>query len=207
MSKGLTTATNDSGTSTDSVESRILDAALVQFEKQGFKKTTIEDIARQASVDRVTVYRRIGSRDDVVKAVTAREVQRVVVELAEFAGGFDTADDLVAGLFAAVVNRWRTHPFAQRMLSMEPERALGQLTTEGGAPFTMTVAAMVAILHDATTRGLFPELPDQVARVEIVCRIVHSFILQPVGTIPMDSDAELEAFARRYLVPILNPES
>ncbi|WUI72242.1 TetR/AcrR family transcriptional regulator [Nocardia sp. NBC_00403] len=38
----------------DSVESRILDAALIQFTKVGVKKTTIEDIARQADVDRVT---------------------------------------------------------------------------------------------------------------------------------------------------------
>lgn len=206
MSKALTTATNDSAAGTDSIEARILDAALVQFEKQGFKKTTIEDIARQASVDRVTVYRRIGSRDDVVKAVTAREVQRVVAEIVELSGGFDTADELVAALFTAVVNRWRTHPFAQRMLSLEPERTLGQLTTEGGAPFTMTVAAMVVILQGAAARGLFAELPDT-ARVEIVCRIVHSFILQPVGTIPMESDAELEAFARKYLLPILAPEA
>ncbi|WP_040697921.1 helix-turn-helix domain-containing protein, partial [Nocardia vinacea] len=55
-------------------ETRILDAALVQFSKVGVKKTTIEDVARQAGVDRVTVYRRVGSRDDLVQAVISREV-------------------------------------------------------------------------------------------------------------------------------------
>jgi AcrR family transcriptional regulator len=189
----------------DSVESRILDAALVQFEKQGFKKTTIEDIARQASVDRVTIYRRIGSRDDVVSAVNTREVQRVLTQLGDLADRIDNADELVVGMFAAVLSSWRTHPFAQHMLTVEPERVIGALTVDGATPFTLTVAAMGAILQGAMVRGVFPELPDLFARVEIICRIVHSIILQPAGSIRLESEEDIEAFARQYLIPILIP--
>jgi AcrR family transcriptional regulator len=204
VSQAPTTSSNPPVTS-DPVEARILDAAVVQFEKQGFKKTTIEDIARQASVDRVTIYRRIGSRDDVVSAVNTREVQRVLGRLADLADRIDTADELVVGMFAAALNSWRTHPFAQHMLTVEPERVVGALTIDGATPFTLTVAAMGAILQGAVARGVFPELPDLFARVEIICRIVHSVILQPVGSIALESEEDIEAFARQYLIPILIP--
>uniref|UniRef100_UPI00245473F4 TetR/AcrR family transcriptional regulator n=1 Tax=Nocardia cyriacigeorgica TaxID=135487 RepID=UPI00245473F4 len=91
---------------TDSIESRILDAALDQFGQLGIKKTTIEDIARKAGVDRVTVYRRIGSRDDVVRAVALREVNAVLTELDDVAARNDTLADLVADIFVTVVTRW-----------------------------------------------------------------------------------------------------
>ncbi|MET8876971.1 QsdR family transcriptional regulator [Nocardia sp. NPDC004604] len=187
----------------DSVAARILDAALIQFEKVGVKKTTIEDIARQADVDRVTVYRRIGSRDDVVRAVMTREVESLLAELDAISARNDNVDTLVADIFVTVITRWRTHPLVNRMLALEPERVLPQLTTDGGPIFTMSVAATATTLRSAVENGLLPDAADLDTRAEIVCRIVHSFILQPHGTITLESEADLETFARRYLVPII----
>ncbi|MGO4617485.1 TetR/AcrR family transcriptional regulator [Nocardia sp. 2YAB30] len=187
----------------DSVEARILDAALIQFEKVGVKKTTIEDIARQADVDRVTVYRRIGSRDDVVRAVMTREVESLLAELGSISARNNTAEDLVADIFVTVITRWRTHPLVNRMLALEPDRVLPQLTTDGGPIFTMSVAATAAVLRSAVRNGLLTDASDLDTRAEIVCRIVHSFILQPHGTIALESEDALRAFARTYLVPII----
>ncbi|NNH74701.1 TetR/AcrR family transcriptional regulator [Nocardia uniformis] len=197
------TTSSNTRESTDSVEARILDAALVQFEQVGIKKTTIEDIARRAGVDRVTVYRRVGSRDDVVQIVATREVQRVLAALAEIAERHSTLPDLVADLFVTVVTRWRTHPLVDRMLSLEPERLLPQLTTAGAPSFTMAVATTATLLQGAVDSGLLPDSPGLLTRAEIVCRFVHSLILQPDGSIPLATTAELDTFARDYLVPII----
>ncbi|MFE3445818.1 TetR/AcrR family transcriptional regulator [Nocardia sp. NPDC059180] len=188
---------------TDSIESRILDAALEQFGQLGFKKTTIEDIARKAGVDRVTVYRRIGSRDDVVRAVTLREVNSVLTELDEVADRNDTLDDVVADIFVTVVTRWREHPLVQRVLTLEPDRVLPQLTTEGGPAFMVSTAAGAAAIRKVVERGPLPEAPDLDTRVEVACRFVHSLLLQPAGTIPLDTDEQMAEFARNYLVPIV----
>ncbi|WP_280232900.1 TetR/AcrR family transcriptional regulator [Nocardia cyriacigeorgica] len=188
---------------TDSIESRILDAALVQFGQLGFKKTTIEDIARTAGVDRVTVYRRIGSRDDVVRAVTLREVNAVLTELDEVAARNDTFADLVADIFVTIVTRWRAHPLVQRMLTVEPDRVLPQLTTEGGPAFMVSTAAGTAAIRTAVERGMLADSPDLNTRVEIACRFVHSLLVQPVGSIPLDTDEQMAEFARRYLAPIV----
>lgn len=188
---------------TESIEARILDAALVQFQRLGVKKTTIEDVARQAEVDRVTVYRRIGSREDLVRSVTAREVQSVLAELHELPAQHDTIESVVAAVFVTVVTRWRTHPLVERMIALEPDRLLPQLTTDGASFFTMASTASTAILRQALRDRGLAEIPDLSTRVEISCRIVHSLILQPVGTVTLDTTDDLETFAHQYIVPIV----
>lgn len=187
----------------ESVEGRILDAAFEQFALVGVKKTTIEDVARRAGMDRVTVYRRIGSRDHLVNAVAEREVRKVLAELEEISQRHRAIEDLIADVFVTVVTRWRAHPLVARMLAFEPERLLPQLTTEGGPSFRMSVEAAAATLRRAVDEGLLPDAPDLTVRAEIVSRIVHSMILQPAGTIDLESEEDLAAFARRYLVPIV----
>lgn len=204
MTSALVTST-DAPETDDSVRARILDAALVQFEKVGVKKTTIEDIARQAGVDRVTVYRRVGSRDDVVAAVYDREVARVLAELAAIPARHDNVADLVADIFVTVITLWRSHPLVTRMLALEPERVLPRLTTDGASTFATSIAVTEAVFRQAIRDGLLPETPDIQARAEIVCRIVHSLVLTRAGLVPLESDEELSAFARTYLMPIINP--
>lgn len=185
------------------VEARILDAALLRFEKVGVKKTTIEDIAKEAGVDRVTVYRRIGSRDDVVQAVITRESAAVLAGLADIATSLDTLDELVAETFILIMRQRREHAMLNRMLSLEPDKILPRLTIDGAPVMAMSVAATIGVLEEAVRRGLLPDHPDLAARAEVVCRVVHSLFLAPATAITLDTDDQLGEFARTYLAPIL----
>ncbi|MGV9680314.1 TetR/AcrR family transcriptional regulator [Nocardia sp. NPDC003482] len=187
----------------DEVEERILDAALSRFQEVGVKKTTIEDVARHAGVDRVTVYRRLGSRDDLVAAVVRREVGAVLAEIAGIPDRHDTLDGLVADIFVTVVTRWRAHPLVRRMLDIEPERVIMNLTVAGANVFAMSVATAAAALEQAVDRGLLAPVPDLTARCEVICRVVHSLILTPQGALDLATEERLADFARRYLVPIV----
>lgn len=55
---------------------RLLDAAETCFARIGLSKTTVEDIAREASVSRATVYRYFSGRDEVVSGVILRGAGR-----------------------------------------------------------------------------------------------------------------------------------
>ncbi|WP_051499759.1 TetR/AcrR family transcriptional regulator [Nocardia sp. BMG51109] len=188
---------------TDDIETRILDGALIRFQKVGVKKTTVEDIAREAGVDRVTVYRRMGSRDDLVQAVVNREVGAVLEEISAIPERHDALADLVADMFVTVITRWRTNPLVERMLSVEPERVVMKLTADGGTTFAMSVTATAAALDRAVARGLLEPAPDMLTRAEIVCRVVHSMVLAPEGAVRLHTEAELSDFARTYLTPIV----
>lgn len=199
----VATATQSPLDQQESIESRILDAALVQFANVGVKKTTIEDIARRAGVDRVTVYRRIGSRDDVVQAVTTREVATVLTELGDISARHDDIGDLISAIFVTVVTRWRAHPLVNRMLLLEPERVMTKLTVESAETLAMSIAATAAALQGAADRGLLPDMPDLTTRAELLCRVIHSLIVAPHGTLQLQTEAELDAFARGYLTPLV----
>ncbi|MDN5758650.1 MAG: TetR/AcrR family transcriptional regulator, partial [Tomitella sp.] len=73
----------------------ILDAAEAQFAEVGARLTTLNDIARRARVGRATIYRRIGGRDEVARAVTTRSATRLIEEIAEVARAATTLEDLV----------------------------------------------------------------------------------------------------------------
>ena len=57
----------------DPAAAAILDAAVVEFERQGFRRVALDDVARRAGVSRMTIYRRFASRDELVSAVIDRE--------------------------------------------------------------------------------------------------------------------------------------
>ena len=57
-------------------QDRLLDAAEACFGRFGIVKTTIEDVAKEASVSRATVYRYFSGRDEVVSGVILRATER-----------------------------------------------------------------------------------------------------------------------------------
>ena len=194
---------NSPATSVDSIEDRILEAALQQFGEIGIRKSTIEDIAKRAGVDRVTVYRRIGSRDDVVKSVLSRETAKVINELDDIAVKYDSLEERVAQTFITILDRARSHIIFSRLLSLEPEFSLPRLTTDGQSIMAMAVLATLQTLQKAVEDGLLDDAPDLAVRAEVIVRIVHSFVMTPRATVPMDTTEEMDTFARNYLVPIL----
>lgn len=56
----------------DTTSERIVTAALELFSQQGVKKTDLDEVARQAGVTRVTVYRYFGDKEGLVRAACQR---------------------------------------------------------------------------------------------------------------------------------------
>lgn len=183
----------------------ILDAAEVQFSEVGVRLTTVNDIAQRAGVGRVTVYRRIGGRDEIAQAVTARSAARLIEEVVATARAAETIDDMIGNVFAATVLRMREHPVWNRMLTLEAASSLPRLTTDGGSLLTTATHAAVAILQEAVESGLMPAVDDLSARAEVVVRVAHSVVLTPQAVVPLGSRDELSSFARSHLLPIVVP--
>ncbi|WP_234713968.1 helix-turn-helix domain-containing protein, partial [Mycolicibacterium chlorophenolicum] len=62
--------------------SQILDAAVVEFERHGFRRVALDDVARRAGVSRTTIYRRFANKDELVGAVIERENTRLFADIA-----------------------------------------------------------------------------------------------------------------------------
>lgn len=187
---------------TDPATIEILDAALEVLQTLGIRKSTIEDIARRASVDRVTVYRRLGTKNDVVAAVLAREAYLVFERALASAGKDRTVDERVATIFADLVLDLRRNALFARLMAVDPETTLPQVASGAGDLLRLAVEfARTALLGDVETES--PR--DLVARIEIVVRLIHSLFLTPDAVVELDSRAQLMRFAKKYVVPIVVP--
>ncbi len=181
----------------------VLDAALAQFEDLGIRRSTIEDIARRAGIDRVTVYRRVGSKDDVTQTVIAREVHRMMEEVVAASASLPTFEERIAVAFTTAIQHVRTNTLYNRLLALEADTVLPHLTTNASPLLGIGVAAAAGLIRQAQQDGILGQVGDPQTVAEILARIVHSFVLTPQGVLALQTDAELNAFARSHLAPIV----
>jgi len=181
----------------------VLDAALAQFEEIGIRRSTIEDIARRAGIDRVTVYRRVGSKDDVIQAVLAREARRLIDQVSAATAPLPTLEERITTAFAATVLHIRRNALFNRMVALDGDTFLPRITTQASPLLTMGIAAAVGLLDQAQADGLLEPVPDPAGISEILIRLVHSFVLTPDGAVTLQDRAALEAFARTHLTPLV----
>jgi AcrR family transcriptional regulator len=175
---------------------RLVDAALRCMGRQGTRKTTADDIAREAGVSRATLYRTFpGGKDAVTHAVVETEVARFFSGLAVVMGeAHDLADVLVAGIVYSA-DRLSSHEALTYLLDHEPEVVLPYLTF---APLDAVLAAASAFTAPFFGRWLEPEQAGRAA--EWAVRIVISYL-----ACPQDTDLTDERQARRLVTSFLVP--
>lgn len=180
----------------------ILDAALDVFADIGVRRATVDDIAKRAGVGRVTVYRRIGGRNEVLSAVLIREASRLFSDVRAAAEAADTYADRVVTAFATTVTTVRGNPVWNRLIELEPASVLEQLTLNGTYILSAAVEATADILRTSDTTLDDDELAS---RAEILVRITHSILLTPQVRVPLTDYADVEKFARDHLLAIAGP--
>ncbi|MEP9394854.1 MULTISPECIES: TetR/AcrR family transcriptional regulator [Gordonia] len=180
----------------------ILDAALAVFADIGIRRATIDDIAKRAKVGRVTVYRKVGGKNEILVAVMIRESGRLFDQVRAAAERADSYADRVVNAFATTVTAIRENPVWNRILELEPGNVLDQLTLNGSFLLAGAVEATADVLRSPDA-----ELDDEevLARAEILVRITHSILLTPNVRLPLSTYAEVEEFARKHLLTIAQP--
>jgi len=75
----------DANSSRPETAVRITDAARLCFRRQGFRRTTVDDVAREAGISRRTYYRYFKSLEEVMARVAEIETRRALLEAREVA--------------------------------------------------------------------------------------------------------------------------
>jgi len=189
----------------DSTNARILDAALDLFADIGISRVSADDIARQAGVNRATLYRRVGAKDVIVRAALVRETTRVLEQISSRLRHLDPADSEAAAErvtlgFATTVILLRTNPILVKLLAVDRDRTLAAITVGAGDILALATAFVAEELF--ATAGAVRD-PETVAGM--VVRLVHSLVLTPDAPPRLRDEPELRAFAAGYLVPALLP--
>lgn len=190
----------------DDVTARILTAAREQIETVGWRRSTIEDIAKRARLGRATVYRKFPSKQVLLDAVIDAGVREYLAGSTAAVTNQPTIEDRIAESTRFTVEFLRNHPILTRLIETEPETVLPLLTVDAGPLIQLVDGFSVAVWHRELYDGN-PMTDKQRQHLQIVAelhtRLTLSFILTKNTAIPLDTPEQTRTFARNYLAPML----
>ncbi len=161
---------------------RILDAALELFGRHGVNATSLQMIADTIGVTKAAVYHQFPAKEQIVLAVTARELGRLgpVLERAEaLGGGAQARDDLLVEVIGMAVRDRRlvsTLQFDPVVVALLAEhepfrrfmmRLYGVLLADAGEDARIEGAMLSGAISSAVMNPMVADIDDDTLRVRL----------------------------------------
>ncbi len=184
------------------LERRLVEAALRCIGRWGVRKTTLDDIAREAGVSRATVYRAFpGGKERLLDAVFCHEAGRFFHEVDPDLRAAATLDDLLTIGIAAALQLVADHEVLHAVIEHEPELVLPHFAFHQLDRFLEFTTALCR-----PHLGRF--LPDDEVRpaAEWVARIVLTYGFNPSPAVDPHDVGSVRRLVRTYLLPALTPD-
>lgn len=175
---------------------RILAATYACVARWGIAKTTVEDVAKEASLSRATVYRTFpGGREELVREAVAWEVGNFFQRLADSVADADGFEEVVELALLHAHRQVREHEVLQKLLVTEPDRLVPTITMETGRFLPLIVAFVVPYIEQERLR---PGVAVADA-AEYVARMVVSHINAP-GRWDLDDPDQVRDLVRAEIL-------
>jgi AcrR family transcriptional regulator len=183
------------------LERPLMDAVRRCVVRWGLRKTTLEDIAREAGVGRATVYRAFpGGKERLADAVLCHEVVRLFEQCDAALSAADTLDELVVTGVSAALGVMTEDELVRSILTHEPELVLPRFAFHQLDRF-LDVAAALCRPH------LSRFLPPDAIRpgAELLARVALTFGFRPPTWFDVHDPDAVRRLVRTYLVPAITP--
>ncbi len=184
----------------DPVTTAILDAAVVEFERHGFRRVALDDVARRAGVSRMTIYRRFAGRDELVTAVIDRENAVLFTDIANELKSAGPQSNYYVEAFASAITQLRRHRVLNRMITDEPALTLQLLHQHYPAALQRMSDALRTIFPAGFTERIGDEVVDELA--DTILRYAAMALLLPSPR-PIETVDDVRAFAATHFLPSL----
>ena len=184
----------------DPATESILDAAVVEFERHGFRRVALDDVARRAGVSRTTIYRRFANRDELVGAVIERENTALFAEIAAELKQAGPQANYYVEAFTHSILKFRRHRVLDRMITDDPGFVLQLAHRHWAAAIERMADALRVIFPDGFADRIGPRAVDELA--DTILRYAAMVLLLP-GAAPLETADELRAFAAQHFLPSL----
>lgn len=180
-----------------------LAGAAACFRELGVAGTSVDDIVHASGVARSTLYRHLGDRDDLLLAVTLREIEQLhSVLTARIAESSSVVDLLVEGVLGAIelVNE----SAVLRELLENPALLASEVSDQGLQALVEQLVTFVEPLAEGHHGSIRPDLDVGLA-VECLVRTIASLVTMRVRR-ERDPD-DLRRYLCQSLVPIFVPDA
>jgi AcrR family transcriptional regulator len=178
----------------------ILDAAAVEFERHGFRRVALDDVARRARVSRTTIYRRFSNKDELVAAVIERENVALFADIANELKQAGPQSNYYVEAFTLSILKFRRHRVLDRMITDEPALVLELGRRHHGAAVERMAEALRVIFPEGFAERIGEEAVNELA--DTILRYAAMALLLPTG-VPLETDDDIRAFATQHFLPSL----
>ncbi len=128
----------------------LLDAARDRFARDGYRRSSVADISRDAGVGGTTAYVHFANKEALFFAAVDADLTALFEEFAAALMGLDPGDHVAERLLPAVLATIDDHPLARRLLAgLEPEFTARVLGTDAFAALRTRVAELLRAAQDA----------------------------------------------------------
>jgi AcrR family transcriptional regulator len=186
----------------DPYAERILAAARAAFVRNGLRRTSLDDIAREAKVSRATLFRRFPNRVALLTALGVRESRAIIAAVDEQVATIREPDELVLVSVRAVVQQLTGNTLLRALMQSDPEVVLQAAAEQGG--FVLDMGRQYIAAQLARLPWTWPEpSPELELIAEVLARLVLSFALNPRSVLDLTDDEAVDRVVRTTVLPIL----
>jgi AcrR family transcriptional regulator len=185
----------------EELERPLMDAVRRCVVRWGLRKTTLEDIAREAGVGRATVYRAFpGGKERLADALLCHEVVRLFEQCDVALAAAETFDELVVTGVSAALGVMTEDEVVRSILAHEPELVLSRFAFHQLDRF-LDVAA--ALCRPQLSRFL----PEDAVRPasDLLARLVLSFGFRPPDWFDARDPDAVRRLVHLYALPAITP--
>jgi len=194
----------------DDIRDLILDGVDALLAKYGYKKMTMEDLAREVGIGKGTIYLHFPSKEELALSHVDRIVERLLERLAEVGrGGGPPADKLRTMVVMRVLHRYDAVAHYSESLNDLLSAVREELLVRRQSHFEREAQALAGVLEDGLRRGDF-EYPDGREAAWILIWSTNSLLPFSLPARELGKRAELEKRATRIaelLLKGLSPQS
>lgn len=188
----------------------ILEAAREVIMTHGPRRATLTEVARQAGVSRMTVYRRFESFDRLMSALLTQELAAILTDLPAPADPPANARARAVDLITAGTESIADHPLVRRVLVIDPE----YLTPLMVSRFGQTQRAATELLTPLLAAGMAEQGGDGTIRdadptvLAFACvTAVQSFVFAAPAIGALPDGAAVRAQIRPMVTGLLRPDT
>jgi AcrR family transcriptional regulator len=178
----------------------ILDAAVIEFERHGFRRVALDDVARRAGVSRTTIYRRFANRDELVAAVIERENISLFADIADEVKRAGPQTNYYVEAFTLSILKFRRHRVLHRMMTDEPALVLELASQHYDAAIARMAEALRVIFPPGFAERIGAQTVNELA--DTILRYAAMALLLPSAQ-PLETADDIRAFATRHFLPSL----
>ncbi len=176
----------------DATQTAVLDAVVACAEERGFRALTTKRVAEMAGVNEVTIFRRFGTKAQLIAAAFEREAAAIGAAVGQYTGDLEAdLQRIVSSIADASARRRRTIPMILAELASNEE-------IRSAATYSIDMVGVVAgILQRYQAEGKLVDEPPLLAYAALVGPLVYLGIVDRLLPAPITVDAA--EHVRRFL--------